>query len=125
MITKIQENGGILGHFSWDGELLRRKVKLVVSDDKFLREDILKIFHDSPQGGHSGIQATYQRIKSLFWWKHLIDDITEFVKKCDTCARCKYEAVASLGMLQPLPIAGRVWESITMDFIEGLPKSNG
>lgn len=32
---------------------------------------------------------------------------------------------AYLGLLQPLPILSKVWESIAMDLIKGLPKING
>ena len=48
----------------------------------------------------------------------------EFVLSCDVFKRCKSEMVATLGLLQPLDIPGP-WESISMDSIEGLPKSEG
>ena len=49
----------------------------------------------------------------------------KFVLACDVCKRCKYETVAYPRLLQPLNIPGQAWESVSMDFIEGLPRSEG
>jgi hypothetical protein len=51
-------------------------------------------------------------------------DIKSYVKECDTCQRIKSKTTRPAGLLQPLPIPPRPWYSISMDFIEGLPKSN-
>lgn len=52
-------------------------------------------------------------------------DIKNFVAECDACQRQKGEIVGTPGLLQPLPIPNRTWTDISMDFIEGLPKSHG
>ena len=41
------------------------------------------------------------------------------------CKRCKHETVAAPGLLQPLHIPNQAWKSVSMDFIKGLPKSEG
>ncbi|GJS16945.1 retrotransposable element Tf2 [Tanacetum coccineum] len=52
-------------------------------------------------------------------------DVKVFIRECDTCQRQKLDLAAYLGLLKPLPIPEKIWSSISMDFIEGLPSSQG
>jgi hypothetical protein len=69
--------------------------------------------------------ATYQRIHKLFAWPGLKQSVLEFVQHCDTCQWAKTEHTKLPGPLQPLPVPEQAWHTISLDFIEGLPKSNG
>lgn len=112
-------------HYRVVDGFLFRKHRLVVPNNDQVRLVILQWLHSSHQGGHSGIRASTHRIKSLFYWKGLSKSVAEFIQRCETCLRCKYEPHAVPGLLQPLAIPDGVWQSIAMDFIEGLPKSHG
>lgn len=50
--------------------------------------------------------------------------VVSFIRKCSVCQKSKYEHCASPRLLQPLPVPEAVWEDISIDFIEGLPKSH-
>ncbi|XP_031257121.1 uncharacterized protein LOC116115112 [Pistacia vera] len=86
---------------------------------------LLKEFHDSPSGGHSGFFRTYKRVASLVFWEGIKRVVQEFVKRCTVCQLNKHSALKPAGLLQPLPIPTQVFEDISMHFIGGLPKSWG
>jgi len=71
------------------------------------------------------MDASIWRLQSLINRKSLIQDVRDFIHKCDICQRQKYDATASPGYLQPLPIPYGDWTDICLDFIESLPKSHG
>ena len=51
--------------------------------------------------------------------------VKKWVQECITCQQNKPLLRMPVGLLQPLFIPDRAWKSISMDFIVGLPKSNG
>ncbi|XP_039039589.1 uncharacterized protein LOC120177547 [Hibiscus syriacus] len=103
--------------------ILRFQDRVYIGTKGSLRLQILQTLHDSPHGGHSGTQATYQRIRSYFYWPKLKAMVATYVRVCPVCQQTKVEHVAKPGLLQPLPIPQQAWEIITMDFIEGLHTS--
>jgi len=91
----------------------------VVGLDEVLRSKILQWVHTSPQGDHSGRDATLKRLKQLFYWKGLAKSVHNYIRNCTIYQACKYDNSAYPGLLQPLLVPEDVWVDISMDFIEG------
>ena len=51
-------------------------------------------------------------------------NVNEYVKACPICKKNKVEHTPYPGLLAPLPVPEMAWTHISMDFVEGLPKSN-
>ncbi|CAJ2638126.1 unnamed protein product [Trifolium pratense] len=125
IIQDLQKDPKSHPKFSWVRNELRRRGKLVIGANHDIKLSILSWLHDSAIGGHSGRDVTLSRIRSLFYWKGMAKDVLNYVRNCGICQKSKPDLAASPGLLQPLPIPTLIWTDISMDFIEGLPKSSG
>lgn len=125
LLTKLAVSPSAEPDFTLTQGLLRYKGRIWVGANSGLHTKLIEAFHASPIGGHSGIQATYQRVKKLFHWNGIKQDVQNFVQQCQVCQQAKHENCKYPGLLNPLPVPARAWEDVTMDFIEGLPKLNG
>ena len=75
--------------------------------------------------GHQEFTKTYWAIRERFSWKGLKEDVLQHIRECEVFQRNKGEMNHPVGLLQPLPIPEGKWESISMDFITGLPMVQG
>jgi hypothetical protein len=107
-----------------DGILLYKN-RIILGDSQQLKAQVLLYVHGDPMAGHSGYEKTLHRAKRDFYWQGMRNDIKKFIRECDICQQNKYDNLYPAGLLQPLPIPSRVWTDISMDFVEGLPLSQG
>lgn len=105
--------------------IIRFRGRVWLGSNSALQTKIISSLHSSAVGGHSDAHATYQRIKRLFWWPGLKTQVAEFVKQCDICQHAKHLNTPPVGLLEPLPVPTGAWRDISMDFVEGLPLSDG
>ncbi|KAJ9544173.1 hypothetical protein OSB04_023880 [Centaurea solstitialis] len=111
--------------FSIHHEMLYYKDRLVLPRKSPWVHKLFNEFHATPIGGHTGEARTYQRMAAELFWVGMKKDIANMVKECEVCQRNKVLIGSPAGLLQPLALPTTVWSDITMDFIEGLPKSGG
>jgi Integrase zinc binding domain len=62
-------------------------------------------------------------VQREWWWPGITTDVKLYVKYCDSCQRVRASNTLPAGLLHPLQIPTRKWQSIGMDLITGLPKS--
>ncbi|GKD20862.1 putative nucleotidyltransferase, ribonuclease H [Tanacetum coccineum] len=89
------------------------------------RGAILKRCHGSKRAGHPWITRTLALVEGTYYWPRMGDDVETFVRMCLICQQNKIEQNKSGGLLEPLPMPKGPWESVSMDFITCLPKSEG
>jgi hypothetical protein len=98
-------------------EALDYRRRLCIPDDLQLKRDILEAEHDSTVAGHMGQDKTIELVGRNFFWPEMEKFIEDYIRSCPHCQKNKAACHASYGLLQPLKLAYRPWDSISMDFI--------
>jgi hypothetical protein len=123
LLTRLAVTSSAADNYALRDGLIRYKGRLWLPADAAFTAKIISAFHTSPVGGHSGVPLTVSRLKSLFYWKGLKQQVHQFVKECSVCQQAKPERSRYPGLLAPLPVPDQFWQMVTMDFVEGLPRS--
>ena len=110
--------------FTLSEGIIRKKCHIWLPANIELQKRIVKEFHATPMGGHSGIPVTLRRLKQLFAWKGMATMVRQYVQSCGVCQQAKPDRSRYPGLLQPLPVPQAAFQVISMDFVEGLPRSD-
>ena len=108
-----------------DGNYLKFRNRLYVPNYEPLILSLIQAAHDSPSAGHPGRAKTHELLSRWYVWPGMRRDIGRYVANCHTCQRSRTSRHAPFGILRPLPIPDRPWEHVSMDFVTGLPWSEG
>lgn len=117
-------NMGYPGYTVEQGRLCYKGRLVIPKSSKYVPH-LLNEYHNSASGGHNGELKTYLRLANEWYWEGMRREVAKYVRECKECQQFNASCQLPTGLLQPLPVLTQVWEDITMDFVEGLPKSQG
>jgi hypothetical protein len=78
--------------------------------------------HYSRVAGHFDVEKTVAMLHKHFYWPKLRQEVNKYIRSCTACAIAK-PTTKKQGLYTPLPTPDRPWESISMDYMSGLPST--
>lgn len=85
-------------------------------------KDILKEAHDSPSGGHFGVNKTLKKIRKRFYWATCKQDVVDWCRSCQACVAKKGPIGKGKSPLQIYNVSAP-FQRIQMDILGPLPKT--
>lgn len=82
-----------------------------------LRSSLLQKAHGA--FGHVGVKKTLRLLSPQYYWPDIVTDVSEYIRHCDTCQRCKKPKTKRFGSLESLPPAEQPFDLLAMDTIGG------
>jgi transposase InsO family protein len=99
--------------------------RIYVPDFMPLKLKLIKDHHETPAAGHPGRAKTLELLARTYFWPKMRKEVDRFVRNCHACQRSRTSRHAPFGILKPLSVPEGAWRDVSMDFVTGLPWSNG
>ena len=93
----------------------------ILIDERKARERLITQAHSVL--AHLGTTKTLTYLRDHVWWKDMVEDVRKYCESCQTCKRSKPPNQKPYGLLNPLSIPSKPWESIGIDFVGPMPLS--
>lgn len=90
--------------------------------DSMLRQ-VLSAAHDA--SGHWGFAKTWAFVKRRFFRPGLSSIVRDYVRSCPDCQRVKPLHALRIGQMSPHVLAGKAFQTVSMDIVLGLPGNPG
>ena len=87
------------------------------------QEDVIQQHHDGPLHRHPGRDKTLEKIWRCYHFNGIKQKVTEFIRNCKECAKNKPSRHKPYGESQQMDLPEAAWDTITMDFVVKLPRS--
>jgi len=104
-----------------DGLVYSRSGVVYIPNSRPLRTRLLELAHDA--SGHFGRVKTVERLSRHCVWSGMTKEVEDYCRSCAVCSANKSSNELPAGLLKPLPIPERVWDSVGIDFVGPFPMS--
>jgi hypothetical protein len=92
------------------------KKRQCVSDDE-VKATIFYEYHDSPMGGHRGMNKTFREIRKRYEWLNMTRDIENYVKPCKSCQLNKNLSPRRKAPMEITTTARQPFERCALDIV--------
>ncbi|KAK8663978.1 hypothetical protein V6N13_083783 [Hibiscus sabdariffa] len=121
-IMELAKKGQTKTFWLENGLLMTKGPRMFVPQAGDLRQKLLRECHDTPWAGHQGWRRTFVLLEQGYYWPHMRQDVMDYTRTCLICQQDKVDRRKASGLLEPLPVPARPWESVALDFIVSLPR---
>ena len=87
-----------------------------------MRENLIRANHNGGLASHFGHDKTCEKLQHFYYWPKMRIEVQNCVSKYKICQHAKGK-IQNTGLYASFPIPSRPWDSISMDYVLGLPKT--